>query len=197
MQRARTLFAPNFHCCTPPQRGRLQANPDIFYGCLLDAKVEEYYVYRAGFLDTVESVARMFGMTYQQLFDANPQWKGKPMLLTRLRLGEEIYLPASIEKTTPFFLIHASKLEKRRGFRPTVAPVRSNYPPNWFPPRPAFGSPSSQLSTLLRKLGNPKYKIGTRPDGKSTNDQSSFPTGGIPDTFQRFQYLSSEAFKFQ
>lgn len=101
----------------------------------------------------------MFGMTNQQLLDANPQWKGRPMLLTRLRFGEEIYLPTSIEKTTPFFLIHTSKLQKRRGLRPAVSPVLSAYPATWFPPKPTFGSPSNPLSTLLTKLGNPKYVV--------------------------------------
>jgi len=114
--------------------------------------MEEYYFYRPQPFDSIASIARMFLLTEQEVWDTNPQWKNLPMVLLRPSAREEVLLPLKIDKV-PFFFLYRSRLTRRRVSTTTA------YSPGWFPPKPAFGSPSKPLSTLLAKLGNPKYKV--------------------------------------
>lgn len=127
---------------------------DDFFS-LLTLQDDIYYVYIAKMFDTPFSVASQFGVTEQQLREANPQWKSRVVIF--FNFGEEIIMPAGIEKSPLFFLVNTGLITKHRKGEQKKVPA--NYPADWFPPKPGFGSPSKPLSALLAKLGNPKYTV--------------------------------------
>jgi hypothetical protein len=104
----------------------------------------EVYIYRARYFDTPSSVAQKFMITEKQLRAANPQWKNRVIIF--FKDGEEITFPYKIPPAINNLYRSTGQIYKQR-------------PPNWFPPKPGFGSPSSPLSALLAKLGNPKYTV--------------------------------------
>jgi hypothetical protein len=115
-----------------------------------------YYVYIAKIFDTPMSVATRFGITELQLRAANPQWKVRVVIF--LQAGEEVILPDGIEKS-PLFVLMSAELVTRQRKGADKKSQPKTYPADWFPPKPGFGSPSSPVSALLAKLGNPKYKV--------------------------------------
>lgn len=126
---------------------------DIF--TLFKLQSDTYYVYIAKFFDTPFSIANQFGITEQQLREANPQWNNRIVIF--LNFGEEVIMPDSIQTSMMFTFMSSGLIVKhRRGEQKKTPPV---YPPDWFPPKPSFGSPSKPLSALLAKLGNPKYTV--------------------------------------
>ncbi|MGI8789012.1 MAG: M15 family metallopeptidase [Pyrinomonadaceae bacterium] len=126
---------------------------DIF--TLLQPQNDVYYVYTAKFFDTPFSIANKFGITEQQLRDANPQWKNRMVIF--LNFGEEVIIPDSVNNSLMFNFMNSGLITKyRKGEQKKAQP---NYPPDWHPPKPGFGSPSHPLSALLAKLGNPKYTV--------------------------------------
>lgn len=100
-------------------------------------------------------VAAHFNITEQQLRAANPQWKNRVVIF--LRLGEEVIIPDTAANSPMFFLVKYELISKQR--KATDPDQPKNYPADWFPPKPDFGSPSKPMSTLLAKLGNPKYTV--------------------------------------
>lgn len=117
-----------------------------------------YYVYVAKSMDTIKSVATRFGITEQQLRDANPLWKDRTIVY--LTVGEEVVMPVEIEKS-PLFSTLKGELKIKQGKSPGSEDSKKpkTYPADWFPPKPGFPSPSSSVPDLLKKLGNPKYKV--------------------------------------
>lgn len=118
--------------------------------------VDTYYVYTARIFDTVYSVANYFGISEQQLRAANSQWDNKGVIY--LQVGEEVILPPEVEKSPMFFLVKWN-LKQRQHKPADLSKTPKTYAADWFPPKPSFGSPSSPLSSLLSKLGNPKYTV--------------------------------------
>ncbi len=119
--------------------------------------METYYVYISKGFETPSWIANMFRLTERQLQIANPQWRRSLWINTRP--GEEVNMPLYYENGLWFPLFKNKLIKKER------QPTRPSYRTSWFPPEPSFGSPSSPLSTLLTKLGNPKYTVtspGTR-----------------------------------
>lgn len=115
-----------------------------------------YYVYIAKFFDTPASIANRFYISEQELRAANPQWATRLMVF--LDYGEEVILPDAVENAPLFFLFRGELLVKKRK---ALDKKPKTYPPNWFPPKPDFGSPSVPIAALLKKLGNPKYKVNS------------------------------------
>ena len=72
----------------------------------------EYYVYIAKPFDTALAVALRFGVTEQQLRDANPQWRNRIVIL--LKAGEEVILPAGVENSPMFFLYKFQLVVRQR-----------------------------------------------------------------------------------
>ena len=116
--------------------------------------MEFYYVYGTSFFETLASIARSFGVTEGKIRAANPQWGNRVFLF--LNPGEEVIMPEGIQYS-PWFYGYYGSLTKKWG-APWVQ-KQTVYPEGWFPPKPSFGSPSSPLSALLTKLGNPKYTV--------------------------------------
>ena len=75
------------------------------------ANLNEYDVYIAKPFDTALAVALRFGITEQQLRDANPQWRNRIGIL--LKPGEEVIMPAEIENA-PLFLVYKFQLVVRQ-----------------------------------------------------------------------------------
>lgn len=117
----------------------------------------DYYVYVAQSFDTIFNLALRFGITDQQIRDANPQWKNRIMIF--LNAGEEVIMPAGIENSPMFWLYKSQLIIRQRKASDKKEEKPAAYPPDWFPPKPNFGSPSVHLSAFLAKLGNPKYKV--------------------------------------
>lgn len=106
--------------------------------------MSDVYVYRARHFDTPFSIAEHFEISEKELRAANPQWKDRVVI--HLKEGEEVIFPYKVPPSINDLYVSTGKIYKQRG-------------PNWFPPKPNFGSPSSPLSALLAKLGNPKYTV--------------------------------------
>jgi D-alanyl-D-alanine carboxypeptidase len=106
--------------------------------------MSDVYVYRARYFDTPSAVAQRYRVTEAELRAANPQWKNRVIIF--FKEGEEVIFPYKIPPSINDLYVDSGRIYKQRGA-------------DWYPPKPNFKSPSSPLSALLAKLGNPKYTV--------------------------------------
>jgi hypothetical protein len=104
----------------------------------------DVYVHRTRFFDTPAVLAQRLWLSEAELRAANPNWQERVLIF--FREGEEIIVPINPALAVHSLLLDSGEVYKKR-------------PPHWFPEKPSFGSPSKPLSTLLAKLGNPKYTV--------------------------------------